>query len=150
MAYQAKRQKQFQEDLELCDENGTVVETLHVTIDADSMVRKIHHKYVELCKTLTSVQEIKRTVGEQNPDTMGKALDELGNSVIHLFQAVFGDEDAEKIIQFYEGNYVEMCQEITPFITHVVIPKCNEIKKQNRESVLQGYNRKQRRVLFKK
>ena len=151
MAYQARRSKQFQEDFELVDESGNVVETLHVMIDADSMVRKIHHKYTDLCRTLSSAQEIKRATEEKDRDKMESALDELGKCVVHLFQAVFGEEDAEKIIQFYEGNYVEMCREVVPFITQVVIPRCQDIKKKNKEEVLQKYNRKQRRsILFKK
>lgn len=150
MAYQARRNKQFQEDFELCDEVGNVVETIHVKIDTDSMLKKIHHKYTDLCKTLASARDIKQSVEEKDPDKIEVAMEHLGNGVINLLQAVFGETDAEKIVRFYEGNYAEMCKEVVPFITNVVIPRCREIKKENMESILQRYNRQQRRKLFGK
>ena len=39
MAYQAKRRKRFIENFELADENGEVVETLRVSLDADDTLR---------------------------------------------------------------------------------------------------------------
>lgn len=45
MAYQAKRNKRFEEDFELVDENGVVQHTLKVSLDADDMVAKINRKY---------------------------------------------------------------------------------------------------------
>ena len=41
MAYQAKRRKRFIENFELADENGEVVETLRVSLDADDMVARL-------------------------------------------------------------------------------------------------------------
>lgn len=148
MAYQAKRQKQFQEDLELCDENGTVVETLHVNIDADSMARKISMKYRDMCRTLASTQEMKQELDRQDPEQLFASLERLGQAVVELFQAVFGEEDTKTIVTFYENRYIEMCEEITPFISQVVIPRCIEIKNQNQKRVLQSYDRK--RTLFGK
>ena len=68
----------------------------------------------------------------------------------NLFEAVFGKEDTELIISFYEGRYIEMTKEITPFITQCVIPRCIEIKKENQKNILSSYNRKQRRALFRR
>ena len=48
MAYQAKRNKRFEEDFELVDENGVVQHTLKVSLDADDMVAKINRKYTAL------------------------------------------------------------------------------------------------------
>lgn len=62
MAYQAKKKKRFTEDLELIDENGNVVHTLHVSLDADDMVAKLNRKYTELTKSLAEVSEIQRNV----------------------------------------------------------------------------------------
>ena len=60
MAYQAKRNKRFEEDFELVDENGVVQHTLKVSLDADDMVAKINRKYTALVRALSDVQEIKR------------------------------------------------------------------------------------------
>ena len=143
MAYQAKRHKKFQEDFELANESGEVVHLLHVSLDADDMVVKISRKYAALTKALAETTEMKRK--DENPEEIQKSVEILGTAVVDLLEAVFGTEDAEKIIQFYEGRYIEMSQEVIPFITQCVIPKIMEMKKDNKRSVLNGYNRKTRR-----
>ena len=148
MAYQAKKKKTFAEDLELVDEHGSVVHTLHVSLDADDMVAKLNRKYAELTKSLAEVSEIQRNV--ENNEKMNEAFEKLGSAVTNLFEAVFGKEDTELIISFYERRYIEMTKEITPFITQCVIPRCIEIKKENQKNILSSYNRKQRRTLFRR
>ena len=147
MAYQARRKKQFVEDFELVNEDGTVAHTLHVSLDADNMVGKLNRKYAELTKTLAETTEIKRQTesGEVDAD----CFERLGAAVVNLFEAVFGREDTATIVQFYDNRYIEMCREVTPFITQVVIPQCIKIKQENQQSILQSYNRKQRRTLKK-
>ena len=147
MAYQAKRHKKFQEDFELVNESGEVVHLLHVSLDADDMVVKINRKYTALTKALAETTEIKRKA--ENPEEIQKSDEILGTAVVDLLEAVFGTEDTEKIIQFYEGRYIEMSQEVIPFITQCVIPKLIEMKKDNKRAVLSGYNRKTRRRLFR-
>lgn len=147
MAYQAKRHKKFQEDFELVNESGEVVHLLHVSLDADDMVVKISRKYAALTKALAETTEMKRK--DENPEEIQKSVEILGTAVVDLLEAVFGTEDAEKIIRFYEGRYIEMSQEVIPFITQCVIPKLIEMKKDNKRAVLSGYNRKTRRRLFR-
>ena len=147
MAYQAKRHKKFQEDFELVNESGEVVHLLHVSLDADDMVVKINRKYTALTKALAETTEIKRKA--ENPEEIQKSVEILGTAVVDLLEAVFATQDTEKIIQFYEARYIEMSQEVIPFITQCVIPKLIEMKKDNKRAVLSGYNRKTRRRLFR-
>ena len=148
MAYQAKKRKTFAEDLELVDEHGSVVHTLHVILNADDMVAKLNRKYTELTKSLAEVSEIQRNA--ENNEKMNEAFEKLGSAVTNLFEAVFGKEDTELIISYYERRYIEMTKEITPFITQCVIPRCIEIKKENQKNILSSYNRRQRRTLFRR
>lgn len=140
MAYQAKRRKIYEEDFQLLDEQGKVVHTLKVSLDADSMVAKLSEKHIALVNALKSVQNVKNA-------TSDNALTVLGNTVIDILEAVFGKEDAKTILDFYENKYVEMCQEVMPFVTGVVIPEVRKITQANKKQVLTQYNRKQRRAL---
>lgn len=140
MAYQAKRRKIYEEDFQLLDEQGKVVHTLKVSLDADSMVAKLSEKHIALVNALKSVQNV-------NNATSDNALTVLGNTVIDILEAVFGKEDAKTILDFYENKYVEMCQEVMPFVTGVVIPEVRKIAQENKKQVLTQYNRKQRRAL---
>lgn len=46
------------------------------------------------------------------------------------------------ILDFYGNRYVEMCQEVVPFITQIVIPEVRKIAKQNKKAVLARYSRR--------
>ena len=146
MAYQAKRSRKFHEDFELLDEKGTVYKTIHVSLDVDDMVVKINRKYVALTKALADTSDAKRKI--ESAEKMEKCFDVLGRSMVDLLIAVFGEEDANVIVQFYDNRYVEMSREVLPFITQVVIPRLVEIRKENKNAILNRYNRKAKRTLF--
>ena len=148
MAYRAKRSKRFVEEFELADENGNVVKTLQVSLYADDMVAKLNRKYTALVKALNDTTELKRQT--EDAEVVEGCVETLGRTVVDMLEAAFGAEDAKVIVDFYEDRYLEMCKEVLPFITQCVIPRCNEIKKENQKSILQSYNRKQRRALFRK
>ena len=147
MAYQARRQKQFKEDFELINENGEPVKVLHVLLDADDLVVKIHRKYSDLTRILSETTELRRQA--ESSEQIEQCFEKLGMAVVSLLEAVFGADDTEVIVDFYDNRYIEMCREVVPFITGVVIPRCEEIKRENRQSLLQSYNRKPNRILFR-
>ena len=144
MAYQVKRNTRVEEVLELLDEQGKVAETITVSLDPDSVVEKVSKRYTELLNVQSCAAKA------VNLEDKAKAYEELGNAVVELFKAVFSEEDTEKILTFYDDNYIEMCRNITPFITSVVIPKVRRMAQNNRKSVMQSYNRKQRRTFGRK
>ena len=139
MAYQAKRRKIYEEDFQLVDEHGSIVHTLKVSLDADSMVGKLSEKHVALVNALKNIQSVKGEISDN-------ALSILGVTVVDILEAVFGKEDAKTIVDFYDNRYVEMCQEVMPFVTGTVIPEVRKISQENKKQVLSQYNRKQRRA----
>lgn len=144
MAYQAIRKKLYQEDLQLTEEDGSVVHTLHVSLDPDSIVAKLSEKHIALVRAMQDIQKLK----ESSNGSTDEKLKVLGAAVVDILEAVFGKEDALTIINFYNNRYVEMCREIIPFITEVVLPEVRKIASQNKKEVIGKYNRKQRRKLF--
>lgn len=142
MAYQAKRSKKYVEDFELVDAEGNIKHTLHISLDADDMTVKINRKYVALTRALSETTEAKRKV-ETAEDLQG-VFETLGNAMVDLLQAVFGEENAKIFLDFYEDSYIEMSREVLPFISNVVIPRMIEIRKDNQKALLGKYNRKQK------
>lgn len=142
MAYQAKRSKKYVEDFELVDAEGNIKHTLHISLDADDMTVKINRKYVALTRALSEITEAKRKV-ETAEDLQG-VFETLGNAMVDLLQAVFGEENAKILLDFYEDSYIEMSREVLPFISNVVIPRMIEIRKDNQKALLGKYNRKQK------
>lgn len=142
MAYQAKRSKKYVEDFELVDAEGNIKHTLYISLDADDMTVKINRKYVALTRALSETTEAKRKV-ETAEDLQG-VFETLGNAMVDLLQAVFGEENAKILLDFYEDSYIEMSREVLPFISNVVIPRMIEIRKDNQKALLGKYNRKQK------
>ena len=142
MAYQAKRSKKYVGDFELVDAEGNIKHTLHISLDADDMTVKINRKYVALTRALSETTEAKRKV-ETAEDLQG-VFETLGNAMVDLLQAVFGEENAKILLDFYEDSYIEMSREVLPFISNVVIPRMIEIRKDNQKASLGKYNRKQK------
>lgn len=146
MSYQAKRNKSFQEILELIDENGKIIHSIPVILDADVVAKQLSEKYIALVQAQKNLAAIQTDVKSEEA---GIAMETIGNGVVDLFQAVFGAEDTKTIIEFYESRYIEMCRQVIPFIVQVVIPKVREMAQESRNQVIQGYNRKQKRNVFK-
>lgn len=142
MAYQANRSKKYVEDFELVDAEGNIKHTLHISLDADDMAAKINRKYVALTRALSETTEAKRKV-ETAEDLQG-VFETLGNAMVDLLQAVFGEKNAKILLDFYEDSYIEMSREVLPFISNVVIPRMIEIRKDNQKALLGKYNRKQK------
>lgn len=140
MAYQIKRRQKTIEKLELADENGKVIYVLEVQLDADDMVKKIHRKYTELTRALSETTEIKHKT--ESGEEIEECIEKLGHAVVSLFEAVFGTDDTRKILDFYDSRYIEMCRDVVPFITKVVIPKLQKINEENRKKVKMTYDRK--------
>lgn len=146
MAYQAKRKKLYTEEFQLTEEDGTVVHTLHVALDADSMVRKLSEKHVSLARALRDVQGVSAASSEEE---LSRGLEVLGTAVVDMLETVFGKQDTEIIVEFYQSRYMEMCQEVVPFITNVVLPEVRKMARDNKQAVLAKYNRKQRRKIMR-
>lgn len=144
MAYQVKRSARVEETLELLDEQGKVVESIHVSLDPDSVVEKVSRRYSELLNVQSKIEQITKL------EDKAQVYEELGTAVCELFKTIFGEKDTERIVAFYTDNYIEMCRNIIPFITGVVIPQVRKISQDNRKSVIQSYNRKQRRSFVRK
>lgn len=135
MAYQAKRKQLFTEDFELTEEDGAVIHTLHVALDPDNMAKKLSEKHMALVEAMQSISQIDV---HKNPE---QGLETLGNAVTDILEAVFGQEDTNTIVAFYDNRYVEMCQEVVPFITQVVVPRIREMARENKKQVAAGYKR---------
>ncbi|MCH1984164.1 hypothetical protein MCG98_16480 [Ruminococcus sp. OA3] len=148
MAYQLKRSKKYIEELQLVDENGNVQHTLQVRLDGDELLRNINGRYLELIK---AHKKYGNTVSEKmSHEETDDAIKELGQATVNMIMTVFGPENAKLIVNFYEGRYVELTQEVTPFMIDVVVPRCQEIIKENKERAKARYNRKQRKKLFRR
>ena len=126
MAYQVSRSKHIKDVLELCDEDGNVVQTLDIDIDADVICER-------------QLKEVQRNGLQSDIDA---AFFAYGNAVKEIFLLVFGEENTKIIIDFYNGQYIEMSVQLVPYIYNVIAPALEDALKRRKAQVKSAYKRK--------
>lgn len=118
--YQIKR-NHIVEELEI-EDNGKVLH-LDVDISVDEIIREYITARVRMQGASQAAKKAK------NENDLGKAEEAMGDAVISLFNIVFGQDNTKKILDFYDGKYIAMLEEISPFILEVVEPRVIEAQK---------------------
>ncbi len=136
MAYQVKRSARVEETLELLSADGKTSEVIRVNLDAGAVAERISKNYIELLNLQSKMARW------GNEEDKSRLYEEIGNAVVVLFQSIFGEDDTERIVSFYENDYLDMCRTIMPFITEVVLPKVRKESQKYRKAKMQSYNRK--------
>lgn len=134
--YQVTRKSKINETLQLCNSDGTVAETIVVDINVDQIGSRVNKAY--------ELVGIAQNTFKKDPHDP-KLAEEFGNAVLALFQAIFGDENAERIVTFYEGNETEMLLDLFPFINEVIMPKVRDASAARKEQLKAAANISSRR-----
>ena len=138
MAYQIKKSDRITENLELLDGNNNVTLTIHIDIEIGRIAKEYRQLQIELAEA-------------QNMTSQGNemAFEVFGNAVIKLFRCLFGDENTQKILEYFENDYMEMAVQCMPFISDVVQPAIEKYSRSKREIMANNYNlsRQQKRKL---
>ena len=122
-----KRTRPFLDTLEL--EDGDKRLTVSVSIHFERSAPLIRKAQTALIEAERAIQQDKK-----NPNN----LEAYGNAVIALFAAVFGEQEAGRILQFYEGQYTDMLTDILPYILHIVLPAMQLDQRQKVEQMTQA------------
>ena len=71
---------------------------LRVSLDADDMVARLSRKYTALMRVYQEMANTKKDT--EAIESYEKRLEMLGNAVVELLEAVFGEEDTKTIVPF--------------------------------------------------
>ena len=121
--YQLKKDVPFEDDIELLDESGNVVRTIHISLCLD----KLLGRYNETINALKSAEIAIDPKDEQS-------LEAYGQIVMQLLRLIFG-ADADVILAHYEGRYLEMLDNIMPYIFHTVGPELRKLSRQRMDAL---------------
>ena len=116
--YQLKKNVPFEDDIELLDESGKVVRTIHVSL----CMNKLLGRYNETVNALKAAEIAIDPKDEQS-------LEAYGQIVMQLLRLIFG-ADADVILAHYEGRYLEMLDNIMPYIFHTIGPELRKLSRQ--------------------
>ena len=121
--YQLKKNVPFEDDIELLDESGKVVRTSHVSLCLD----KLLGRYNETVNALKAAEIAIDPKDEQS-------LEAYGQIVMQLLRLIFG-ADADVILAHYEGRYLEMLDNIMPYIFHTIGPELRKLSRQRMDAM---------------
>ncbi len=121
--YQLKKNVPFEDDIELLDESGKVVRTIHVSLCLD----KLLGRYNETVNALKAAEIAIDPKDEQS-------LEAYGQIVMQLLRLIFG-ADADVILAHYEGRYLEMLDHIMPYIFHTIGPELRKLSRQRMDAL---------------
>ena len=121
--YQLKKNVPFEDDIELLDETGKVVRTIHISLCLD----KLLGRYNETVNALKAAEVAIDPKDEQS-------LESYGQIVMQLLRLIFG-ADADVILAHYEGRYLEMLDNIMPYIFHTIGPELRKLSRQRMDAL---------------
>lgn len=121
--YQLKKDVPFEDDIELLDESGKVVRTVHVSL----CMNKLLGRYNETVNALKAAEIAIDPKDEQS-------LEAYGQIVMQLLRLIFG-ADADVILAHYEGRYLEMLDNIMPYIFHTIGPELRKLSRQRMDAL---------------
>lgn len=107
--------------LEIEDENGNVICTAEINGDFFRLRNAINAK-------LGKIEKLRQNDAED---------EELGGAIVELMKAVYGNENADKIVAAFEDNVYEMILCISQHIQMDVLPALDKIVKKEAESIKQ-------------
>ena len=121
--YQLKKDVPFEDDIELLDESGNVVRTIHVSL----CMNKLLGRYNETVNALKAAEIAIDPKDEQSLEAYGKI-------VMQLLRLIFG-ADADVILAHYEGRYLEMLDNIMPYIFQTIGPELRKLSRQRMDAL---------------
>ena len=121
--YQLKKSAPFEDDIELLDESGNVVRTIHISLCLD----KLLGRYNETINALKSAEIAIDPKDEQS-------LEAYGQIVMQLLRLIFG-ADADVILSHYEGRYLEMLDHVMPYIFQTIGPELRKLSRQRMDAL---------------
>ena len=121
--YQLKKDVPVEDDIELLDESGKVVHTIHVSLCLD----KLLGRYNETVNALKAAEIAIDPKDEQS-------LEAYGQIVMQLLRLIFG-ADADVILAHYEGRYLEMLDNIMPYIFRTIGPELRKLSRQRMDAL---------------
>ena len=121
--YQLKKDVPFEDDIELLDESGKVVRTIHISL----CMNKLLGRYNETVNALKAAEIAIDPKDEQSLEAYGKI-------VMQLLRLIFG-ADADVILAHYEGRYLEMLDNIMPYIFHTIGPELRKLSRRRMDAL---------------
>jgi hypothetical protein len=105
---------------------------IDIVISADKMMTEINKAQNQVIRAQMDVNKVKNEINIQN----------YGTAILEFIRVIFGEENAEKILAHYDGDYSEMLEDVMPFITDSILPKLKKISADRLERMKKAHTKR--------
>lgn len=135
MAYQITRANRLIDTLQLIGVDGELKAEIDVNIDLSRIARDYRARVLDYEDAREGYEKARAS---NNTDAEKDALNSLGKAVIALYALLFGQDITRQIVDFFEGDYIEMVLQTFPFVFDVVAPAVAEYAKNQRKQIVRS------------
>lgn len=118
MAYTIKKAPHIQDEVTIQDGEKTLV--LSVNLYVDDVMAEIDATRAKLGQAQARIRELRKESVEENE--IAAAYAELSRATIALFQLIFGQEQTEQLVAFYDDRVAAALADLVPYLTEVILP----------------------------
>lgn len=123
--YKVQRAGHIESDLQITDKGKEL--TLHVDLHVEDVLQSYNKAALEVAKAQEKSKLISGAAdGTFTPEQINESYEALGATIVTLFTVIFGEEQTRKVIDFYQGRYIEMLMDVSGFIAEEISPKIRE------------------------
>ena len=92
---------------------------IEIRLDAETIAVEFNKRVNEL---IAAEQRINKAAQSPSDALTEDAVAEYSRALMLVMSLVFGTDNANAIVDFYEGSFMEMAIEVIPFITNKIVP----------------------------
>lgn len=124
--YKIRRKQTIEESLVIEDSKGETVLELPVKLHVDDI--------------LVSYNRLRSMLGEaqrhlQREPESEECMTAYGAAVLALLELVFGKEGSAKLLEYYENRYMELLEDVAPFIIDRIQPQMEAAMRERAEKL---------------
>ena len=123
--YTIKKAAQIVDELRIEDEHGGPDLELYINVYVDDILADFEDLRARIGKAQSDLKALKASK-EADPTQIGVVLNSLNDATYALFELIFGKEQTDQIVSYYNNRVLTMLADFLPYFTGVILP---EIKK---------------------
>ena len=116
--YQITRTNHITDEIQLNDGDKTMQVKVDLTVD------QILQQYNRDLQAILSSKDQIITLSDDRE--IEAATARLGAAIVAFFGLIFGQEQTEKILEFYGGNHNDMFADFLPYLVNEIMPKIQQ------------------------
>lgn len=122
--YTLVQNQNFLDDIQLQKADGST-ETLHISLVITPDIIK---RYRQLQVKLMALEKERKS--GLNEETVVK----VGAAVVDVFNLLFGENNTQKLLEFYKNDFTQMVTELFPYIQGEIVPRFQQAAKARKQA----------------